>query len=95
MTAINWNASKEDIDIIFAIVDRAIESIKKNTGRELDRVSLAMDLTATHLNGTPLRLADLLAADEYNFAHDVVGIINNMNRRTGKPENCFLPRFAA
>lgn len=95
MNAINWNASKEDSDTIFAIVDRALVAIKNHTGRELDRTSLAMDLTATHLNGTPLRLAELLAADDYNFAHDVVGIINNVNRRTGKLENCFLPRFAA
>lgn len=41
-----------------------------------------------------LRLADWLAADDTNFAHDFAGIQANMNRTTCKVENFFVPRFA-
>lgn len=91
MTAINFKASKHDADTIEAIVLRAENLRETINGQETDRLSLTMDLTATHLNGTPLRLA----ADDFNFAHDVFGIERHINRRTGKLQNCFLPRFAA
>ena len=52
-----------------------------------------MDFTAVHANGNPLRLADLLAADDFNFAHDAFGIARHLNRTNGQLENCFLPRF--
>lgn len=35
-----------------------------------------------------------LNADDFNFAHDFVGIYNNFNRKTCKMENCFVPRFS-
>lgn len=66
-----------------------------------------MDLTACHLNGTPLRLQDLLDASDFALAHDVQGIQRFMDRTTGQlraefgratvdPDYCpFRPRFAA
>jgi hypothetical protein len=53
-----------------------------------------MDITACHLNGCPLRLGELLGADDANFAHDVFGIRRHLNRETGKLEDCFCPRYA-
>lgn len=53
-----------------------------------------MDITATHANGCPLKLAELLAADDFNFSHDVAGIYRHLDRTTGKLLDCFLPRFA-
>jgi hypothetical protein len=53
-----------------------------------------MDLDTVHSNGCPLRLDDLLIADEGNFAHDITGISAHLNRRTGRLEDCFEPRFA-
>jgi hypothetical protein len=41
-----------------------------------------------------MRLDDWLAADNFNFSHDFCGIQNCMNRRTGKVEGLFLPRFS-
>ena len=41
-----------------------------------------------------LRLEDWLEADDFNFAHDWYGIRKHIDRRTGKMENCFVPRFA-
>lgn len=43
----------------------------------------------------PLRLAEFANADNFNFGHDVAGILGHLNRQTGELEDCFLPRFAA
>lgn len=57
-------------------------------------MDIEMDIDACHNNGCPLKLTDLLNADDQNFAHDVFGIRANIDRTTGKLLNCFLPRFA-
>jgi hypothetical protein len=54
-----------------------------------------MDICATHLNGCPLKLEELLAADDMNFAHDVFGIRRHIDRTTGELQDCFVPRYAA
>lgn len=44
-----------------------------------------------------LRLDDWMAADNFNFVHDFVGIRNNINRGNGFPATdfgFFVPRFA-
>ena len=87
---INWNVKKQDALLITEITKRAIKGCPKS----LDYLTLNMDITATHCNGNPLRLQDFLDADEYNFWHDVYGINNNIDRKTGKLRNCFLPRFS-
>ena len=95
MDQINWDATPEDAEAIKKIVERAATLYKAYMGQELkDRLSLDMDLTATHLNGTPLDLAKLLAFPDTDFAHDVFGIQRHMNRNTGKLGDCFLPRCA-
>ncbi|WVR18296.1 hypothetical protein y223_00016 [Bordetella phage PY223] len=93
MTAeIKWNATPEDRALIGKILDRAQ---KMGHLAPRNRMNSEMDITACHLNGTPLRLADFLAADDFNFAHDLYGIDRHMNRSTGKLTGCFVPRFAA
>lgn len=84
---------KEDYELINKIVLRALVLCAKN-GVQYDRMTAFMDISATH-EFQPLRLADLLAADEFNFAHDVLGIRENMDRKVGRLANCFLPRFSA
>lgn len=73
-----------------------IVDIAKRADKEgllvFDRFSLIMDLQVVH-NTIGLRLDDLLNADNFNFAHDIIGIQNNMNRETKELENCFLPRY--
>lgn len=59
---------------------------------ELDKQSLEMDLCAVHEKNVRMNFDKLLAADNFNFNHDVYGIIRHMNRKTAKLENCFLPR---
>lgn len=57
-----------------------------------DRTEIEMDLAATHANGCPMDFAKLLAADDFNFAHDVAGIRQHISRTDGTLRDCFLPR---
>lgn len=61
-----------------------------------DRFHLIMDmLAADGVNGNPPLDFDRMAqADDFNVAHDVVGIYRHIDRETGKLTGCFLPRFA-
>lgn len=86
MSHAKFNATREDSFLIAAIACRASHFAR-------DPISTEMDITATHCNGCPLRLKDLLEADDSNFMHDVMGIAHNINRISGEIENHFLPRF--
>ena len=90
---INWNASAKDTDIIVKIAKRTFKIIEENALDEYPHMDIVMDITAAHMNGNKLDLEKLLIADNQNFAHDVFGIKNNLDRTTGLLENCFLPRF--
>ena len=83
-----------DNQIISEIADRAFD-IYENIGVKTKKIHIVMDLTMTHENGCPLRLFDLLKADDFNFAHDIGGINRNLNHETYQLDNCFIPRFAA
>lgn len=86
---INWKKVKEgERDKCVLIINRArtLVTIK-------DRMGAEMDILAAHLD-CPMKLDELLAADDGNFGHDVFGIMENINRKTGKLNNCFVPRFA-
>lgn len=86
---IDFETTDEDTKVIHDIAARAAELL------EADLMTVSMDVTACHLNGCPLRLADLLTADEGNFAHDIAGIARHLDRKSGELQDCFLPRFAA
>lgn len=58
-----------------------------------DRLSLIMDIEATH-DEVGLKLSELLNADDENFTHDIVGIQKNIDRTSKKMQNFFLPRYA-
>lgn len=60
----------------------------------VDIVSVQMDIIAVHTCGCPLKLSELLKADDFNFEHDVFGICSNIDRLTGELKNFFLPRYA-
>jgi hypothetical protein len=89
---IHWNrVSKKEQKIITQIVNRLIDYGYRD-GQPIDRQSAEMDITAAHMV-SPLWLDDLLASDEFNFRHDVYGIMNHIDRRTGKMLDHFTPRF--
>ena len=85
--------SKQEARTISAIAQRAV-AIAATAGFKYEFMDADMDITACHVNGNPLRLDELLAADEFNFAHDVFGIRRHIDRETGKLGNCFSPRFS-
>ncbi len=89
MSKINWNINKEDGELVEKIVNRAITLFPEEVD---ERVSMMMDLTACHLNGTKLDLEKLLKTDDANFAHDVFGIIGHISREDGQIKRGFLPR---
>ncbi|KKL66168.1 hypothetical protein LCGC14_2147670 [marine sediment metagenome] len=62
--------TKEEYQVISKIANRAIG---KRINLHNDRLSLLMDIENTH-ETIPLRLSDLLHADDFNFAHDFIGI---------------------
>lgn len=79
-------------DTFMTIVEIAKRAEEKDM-LAFNRMSLIMDLE--HANDEfNLRLDDLLNADEYNFAHDIIGIQNNLDRTSGKMKNLFVPRYA-
>lgn len=60
-----------------------------------ERHTLLMDIESAD-KVFNLRLEDWLKADDFNFAHDVVGIVNNIDRNKfpATDFNLFVPRFA-
>lgn len=90
---VKFNASAGECKVIIALAKRAREMAALNS-IDLDHLSIAMDIEAVHCNCCPLRLVELAAADDFNFAHDVFGIRRHLNRETGLLNNHFRPRFA-
>lgn len=86
---IDWNkVNSGDFKKIRAITKRVI-----NNYPGIDRIDIEMDIMATITNQS-LDLDKLLSFDDFNFGHDIFGIINNLDRDTGELKNCFLPRSA-
>lgn len=59
------------------------------------RLQLTMDLTLCHNQGTRLDLVGLLAAEDRDFMHDVMGIRAHIDRSAGKLLDLFSPRHIA
>lgn len=84
---------KAEAVVIHKIAIRA-SRMAVTAGYDYPLMDISMDVTACHANGCLLRLEELLQAEDFDFAHDVFGIMAHLNRRTGRLEDCFLPRFA-
>ena len=82
--------NKEDMLLISKIVKRGFPMMKDCYRSMLDMI---MDIDTAN-NDIPLKLNDLLIADDQNYYHDVIGICNNLNRSTKWIDNCFVPRYA-
>lgn len=82
-----------EFEIIHLIAKRRVEMARKMNVED-EVTTAAMDIEVTHHN-CPLKLQELLKADDADFGHDVFGIRRHLNRETGKLENHFHPRYAA
>jgi len=72
-------------------VSKIVERVFKEKLNYSDRLTIAMDISAVY-EDVGLDLDKLLGFDKFNFGHDICGIANNINRKTAKIDNCFLPR---
>lgn len=59
-----------------------------------DRMDAEMDLIACHSNGCPLDFERMATGHMGEIFHDLVGISENLDRKTGLLTNNFTPRFA-
>ncbi len=92
---ISFTTTDHEAHVIRDIARRARALETKHGGSPRPIMQWCMDITATHANGNPLRLDELLAADDFNFMHDVFGIYRCLDRDTGKLTGFFRPRFSA
>ena len=83
---------KDELKTIAAITKRAV-AMAKELGFDLKYQTMEMDVSACHISN-PLKLTDLLVADNSNFSHDVFGIRKYINRETGELTECFSPRYS-
>ncbi len=91
---INWTKDKATMELESKVADRAVTMAKKY-GIEYKKMTALMDIDACHSNGNPLKLSELLNADDFNFGHDVFGIRQHIDRTTGTLQDCFVPRYSA
>ena len=78
----------------FLMINKIIERAYKLELVASDRFTLYMDLEVAD-DIFNLRLDDLLNSDNGNFAHDVCGIQNHIDRGTKTILDCFVPRFSS
>lgn len=96
---IKFTVTKSESKMIGLIVARARTLAMKAGQKQFDAMSMHMDLSACIAQGTALKLEALLAADDFNFSHDVFGIQRHTDRDDNSPTcgqllHCFVPRFA-
>lgn len=92
----SFKTTRTDAALIRRIAARAFHSLQALSADGRCQLDVQMDLTACHANGCRLDLAELLAAGDAAFAHDVLGIVRFIDRRTGRIDPAqFMPRYAA
>lgn len=91
---ISFKTTNRDFDLIQKISERAMALGLQGEIRRKPRtrMDVHMDIVVCHANGNPLNLEKLLNADDFNFAHDVCGIRDCLDRETGELRNFFSPR---
>ena len=90
MEKVRFDCTHDEMEKVMKIIERMMECGTE----EKDPLRMSMDIVATHMNGCPLDLDKLLSSPDPDFLHDVFGIKHHINRKTGKLEDCFVPRCA-
>jgi hypothetical protein len=94
---VKFNATRKEFECIRRIALRYIETVYETFPSSVRKQAIQptmMDITACHLNGCPLDLERMASGTNFDLLHDVCGINEHLDRRTGKLKDCFLPRFA-
>lgn len=90
---IKWTFTKAEHKLADRIAARA-QRLANERGFQYEIEDASMDVLAVHCNDVPLRLSELLEADDFNFAHDMFGIRIKLDRTTGKLKDGFVPRYS-
>jgi hypothetical protein len=92
---VSFEASREELILLSRIARRAEAEIFKNRPDMVQSIAdTIMDLSACHAQGCALDFERLLMAPTFDFAHDVLGIRDHLNRETGQLEGLFYPRYS-
>ena len=86
---IDWSKSTVDTKTLIAIMDKCEEF----TGSWVERSSVMMDLTTADI-AMDIDWDAMLEAGGYDMMHDVCGIVQHLDRKTGEIKNFFRPRFS-
>lgn len=85
--------SKGDQERIKDIAHRAVILAAEKTAQDLSSTQVILAVALAH-EKQPINLVGLLHAKDFDFIHDVWGIMRHINYATGELEDCFLPRYA-
>jgi hypothetical protein len=85
---------QEENALIRQIAYRA-EMMFTRRGTKVSYTFIESEVSLVHHEICRLRLKELLEADEWNFAHDIVGIHDHIDILDGSFRNGFSPRYAA
>ena len=83
-----------DIKLLRAIAERA-SRFYASVGVKVKPEFIMVELRVVHDEIVPLRLDDLLNADDSNFVHDVAGIHQHLDLGNCRLNDFFHPRYAA
>ena len=83
--------TKDDFELVSQIANRALKMYKQFPDIRDDKIDVMLDVEKTH-DQIPLDFEKFLRFDDSNFAHDMFGIRQYMDRATATLGGCFLPR---
>lgn len=83
----------QNLNLQCELIGRRASALAARYREKYDPDVVAILVEAAH-ERIPLRLQELLEADDANFAHDVFGIVRHWSLADSAMRNCFLPRFA-
>lgn len=88
-------ASDKHAPTIKKIAQRYVEMCREHDIDEPMRTDVEMTVSAVFAQGqVDLDLDRLLAFPDFDFAHDIAGMLAHIDRETGRLTRCFLPRAA-
>ena len=80
---------------VVKLIDQIVKRFKKDQPIvDYRPMQMEMDLNAASCSCPNLDLKVLLESNAFDFVHDVIGIRDHMDRKTGKLLHHFLPRCA-
>ena len=90
------HAEADEADLVRRVAHRVIQFATPRAFNDAwaSFYQCELDISAAHMNGCPLRLADMLTAPVETLLHDAFGIAAHIDRRTGKLGGGFVPVYA-